>query len=171
MAAPVLVTFATKYGSTEEVAHAVAVELEKHGETVALLPMQAIQSLNQYGAIVLGIPLYMGHFPAIARQFLRTHRQVLTQRPVALFVLGPIHPVEEEFAASRHQAEKQLKKYPWFKPVVKVVFGGRYDPAKLGFPFNLVPALRGMPANEARDWETINEWADGLAERLRPSMA
>lgn len=171
MAASLLVTFATKSGSTEEVARAIAAEVEKQGEAVTVLPIEAVEKLDPYGAIVLGIPLYMGHFPGAARRFLRAHQQTLMQRPVALFVLGPIHPVEEEFAEARRQAERQLTKFPWFKPVAKVVFGGRYDPAKLGFPLSLIPALKRMPANEARDWEKIREWADGLAGRMRPLMA
>lgn len=166
MPAPVLVAFATKYGSTEEVARAIALEIESSGETVTLKPMQSVEDLRGYGAVVLGIPLYMGHFPAAARRFLRVHRAALEQRPVALFVLGPIHPLDDEFAAARKQLERQLNRFPWFKPFTKIVFGGRYDPAKLGFPFNLVPALRSMPANEARNWDTIREWADGLAEKL-----
>ena len=31
------------------------------------------------------------------------------------------------------------------------VFGGKHDPAKLTFPYNLIPALKQMPATDIRE--------------------
>ena len=46
------------------------------------------------------------------------------------------------------------------------VFGGVWDPSKLGFPFNLLPALNKIPASDIRDWDAIRDWASGLAAKL-----
>ena len=54
---------------------------------------------------------------------------------------------------------------PELEPVATAVFGGVFDPSQLRFPFNR------MPAADARDWDAIRAWADGLATVLRPSPA
>src|ERR1035441_2169068 len=83
----VLVTYATRYGSTEEVARAVAETLRERSVAVECQPIRSVHSLERYGAIVLGVPLYMGQMHKDARGFLAAHRNALTKMPVALFVL------------------------------------------------------------------------------------
>jgi menaquinone-dependent protoporphyrinogen oxidase len=65
--------------------------------------------------------------------------------------------------------DKELAKFPWLAPVAKQVFGGKFDPAKLRFPYNLVPALKRLPVSDIRDWEAIRDWASGVAEKLQPT--
>jgi hypothetical protein len=38
---------------------------------------------------------------------------------------------------------------------------------KLGFPYNLIPALKQMPASDIRDWPAIRAWASGLAAQFQ----
>jgi menaquinone-dependent protoporphyrinogen oxidase len=59
-----------------------------------------------------------------------------------------------------------LLKFPWFVPVGIEIFGGMFDPAKLRFPMNLIPALKQMPASDIRDWTAIRAWAHGLAAQF-----
>lgn len=167
MSLPTLVTWATRYGSTEEVAQAIAAVLRESGSTVEAQPMRTVQSLDGYGAVVLGCALYMSQIHRDARRFLSMHRRVLREKPVALFVLGPIHADEKEFPTARRQLDRQLAKFPWFSPVVLEIFGGRWDPAKMGFPFNWLPAVKGVPVSDARDWDAIRAWARTLPTVLQ----
>ena len=66
----VLVAYATKHGSTGEVAEAVATGLGKDGFDVDLLPARAIRGLAGYDAVVIGAALYMGRVHADARRLL-----------------------------------------------------------------------------------------------------
>lgn len=169
MSVRVLVTWATRSGSTAEVADAIAAILRQGGLAVETRPVNTVENLEGYGAVVLGIPLYMMHLQRAGKRFLSAHRKELAARPVALFVLGPVHAKEEEFLAARGQLEKELRKFPWFAPIAQEVFGGKWDPAKLGLPFTLIPALRKVPAMDARDWTAIRAWADRLRQQLQPS--
>jgi len=128
----------------------------------------------------LGPPQHRGQrLHGDARRFLATHRDALSSRPVAFFALGPVNDVEKEWEGARRQLKKQLTKFPWFAPISTEVFGGKYDPMKLGFPFNLIPAVSaslrdGRPANlpwlqESPDPLTSVVW-DSCAE-LHPSTA
>jgi menaquinone-dependent protoporphyrinogen oxidase len=51
------------------------------------------------------------------------------------------------------------------------IFGGKFDPEKLSFPHNLLPALKNMPASDVRDWAAIRAWASDLATALQPAVS
>jgi menaquinone-dependent protoporphyrinogen oxidase len=170
MSTSVLVAYATRYGSTQEVAEAVAATLRERGLAVDIGPMREVRSLDQYHAVVLGAPLYMFHWHQDALHFLARHREALTQRPVAIFALGPIHAEEKEFQGAREQLDKELAKFPWLRPEAIAIFGGKFDSEKLTFPHNLVPALKKMPASDIRDWTAIRTWANDLAAQFQPAL-
>jgi menaquinone-dependent protoporphyrinogen oxidase len=167
----VLIAYATRYGSTVEVAEAVAATLREHGLTVDTQPMQNVQSLEGYSAVVLGSALYIGHWHKDARRFLSRHREALTERPVAIFVLGPVHEPHDhtEWQDSRAQLDKELANFPWLKPVAVEMVGGTFDPAKLRFPLNVLAGK--SPASDARDWPAIRAWASDLAAQLQLAVA
>ncbi len=174
MSAPILVAYATRYGSTQEVSEAVAATLRQRGLEAEVLPMREVPSLASYRAVVLGAPIYMGTWHKDAHRFLLQHRQAFTARPVAVFALGPIHNDEEERQGAREQLDKELAKYPWLTPIALEVFAGRYDPSRLSFFHRLLAALpasplHALPASDARDWVAIRAWASDLAVKLQPA--
>lgn len=166
MSASVLVAYATRYGSTQEVAEAVAATLREHGLKVDLQPMREVRSLEGYRAVVLGAPLYMFHWHKDARRFLSRHCEALSERPVAIFALGPFTQGDEkEWQGSREQIAEELAKFPWLTPIAVEIFGGKFDPEKLSFFHKLF--MRKLPATDLRDWTAIRAWASGLATKLR----
>ncbi|TLN07108.1 flavodoxin, partial [bacterium] len=98
MTTKILLAYATRYGSTQEVATAIAGSLRKQGITVDLLPAKQVKSLQGYQALVLGAPLFMFHWHADALSLLARQRMALERLPVAIFALGPFHNKEDEFA-------------------------------------------------------------------------
>ena len=166
MSASNLVGYATNSGSTQEVAEAIAATLREGGLAVACQPLSKVQSIDSYSAVVLGAPLDMFRWHKNAKRFLSRHRQALTARPVALFALGPFHAEPKEFQEARAQLDKELLNFPWLAPVAIEIFGGKFDPQKLRFPMNLIPALRRMPPSDIRDWVAICTWANNLAGKL-----
>jgi len=164
----VLVAYASTYGSTEEVAEAVAAALRKAGLVVDLRPMREVKSLAEYGAVVMGAPLYMFHWHKDARHFVTQHREALQKLPTAVFALGPFNDKAEEWQEIRKQLNNELAKFPWLAPAAVEVFGGKFDPDRLRLPWKLVPALRQMPASDIRDWKAIDAWGNSLASTLSP---
>jgi menaquinone-dependent protoporphyrinogen oxidase len=172
----VLVAFATKYGSTKEVAEAVAGGLRENGLATDLLPMSKVRSLEPYGAVVLGAPIYLGSWHADFRKFLAKHQEALLRRPPVIFTLGPMHSDPKEWQGVRSQLEQELAKYSWLKPSAVELFGGKYDPAKLRIPDSLLEALpasplHGMPASDARDWNAIRAWSHNLAAQIKSGQS
>ena len=62
MTALILVAYATKHGSTQEVAEAIAATLREHALEVEVKPASEVRALDRYGAVVLGAPLYSGRW-------------------------------------------------------------------------------------------------------------
>jgi menaquinone-dependent protoporphyrinogen oxidase len=171
MPASVLVAYATRYGSTREVAEAVAATLREHGLAVDIGPMRQVSSLDPYRAVVLGAPLYLSHWHNDALHFLARQRAALVARPVAVFALGPFHDDEREYQTAREQLDQDLGKFPWLTPRAITIFGGKVDPANLTFPLNLIPALKHLPASDARNWTAIGAWASELAPQFESAQA
>jgi menaquinone-dependent protoporphyrinogen oxidase len=176
MSPVVLVAYATKYGATQEVAESIAATLRENRLEVNCLPMRDAQTPSEYGAFVLGAPLYIGAWHKDAVHFVSRYREAIIQRPVAIFALGPVHRDEQEMQGSREQLEHELAKFPWLKPVALEVFVGKYDPARLRFPDSLVPKLPvsplyNSPPSDERDWTAIRTWASNLAAKFQPAIA
>jgi menaquinone-dependent protoporphyrinogen oxidase len=175
METKILMADASKYGSTQEVAEAIAATLGERGLGVDLQPMRKVRTLAGYGAVVLGAPLYFGLWHKDALNFLSRNEDALRQRPVAIFALGPNSKDENEMQGSRAQLDKELAKFPLLAPIVIEVFAGKY-PSKLRLPESLIaglPAspLHGMPASDVRDWTAIRSWANSLVQKLQPVIS
>jgi menaquinone-dependent protoporphyrinogen oxidase len=163
VAAHVLVAYATKMGSTKEVAEAVADALRGAGREVEFAPLREVRTLVGLDLVVIGAPLYMFKWHGDARAFLARFRQALPGLPTAVFALGPFEDTEKDWKSVREMFDRELAKFPWFSPAVREVFGGAFDPAKLAFPYTLVPGLKKMAAKDIRDWNAIRAWARGIA--------
>jgi menaquinone-dependent protoporphyrinogen oxidase len=110
----VLVAYATRSGSTREVAEAVAAALRDGGVEVDLQPMRNVQTLSGYRMLILGAPLYMFRWHKDAMAFLSKYKEATKRMYVAVFALGPFHDEEKEWQSVRAQFDKELAKLPWF---------------------------------------------------------
>jgi len=158
----ILLAYATRFGSTQEVAEAIATALREAGFEVELQRMQEVQRLDGYDAVVLGAAIYNTHWHQGAHKFLSQYQETLCQLPVAIFALGPLSASEVAMERSRRQLAKELSRYPWLKPVVMEMFVGKLDPTKLGFFDRL-----GARASDHRDWNAIRAWANALSAQLQ----
>jgi menaquinone-dependent protoporphyrinogen oxidase len=154
----VLVAYASKHGSTREVAERIAAVLRAGGASVDLMPAAAVGHLHGFDAVVLGGALYNGRLHKDARRFLAGHQDALAVRPLAVFALGPRTLEPADVASSQAQLDRALAAVPRLTPAATAIFGGVLDPTTRRFPFNR------MPASDARDWAAIEDWAAGLAE-------
>lgn len=152
----VLVAYATKHGSTEDVAAEIAAVLVAAGVETQLRPAAEVRDMEGLDGVVIGAPLYSGLWHSGAHRFLKRHRALLTGVPVAVFALGPRDVTSEEsWTRPREQLRRALAKHASLAPVAVAVFGG-VDPPK-----------RNRPAGrDARDWDAIRAWADGLRSAL-----
>jgi menaquinone-dependent protoporphyrinogen oxidase len=156
----VLIAYATKHGSTHEVAEFVAAQLTEAGIEAHTHAAQSVRSLDEYSAVVLGAPLYMGRWHRDARAFLQRFRGELAARPLAVFALGPVEDAPKQWEGAQEQLDRALAHTPGVEPVAVGLFGGAIVPETLHFPFTHIPA------GDLRDWAEIDEWASRLPDVL-----
>src|SRR5262245_9288918 len=152
----VLIAYATKHGSTHEVAEFVAAHLADIGVEAHTLPAHRVSAVDEYAAVVLGAPLYMGRWHRDARTFLHRFGPELATRPFAVFALGPVEDVPKQWDGAREQLYRALAHTPGVEPVAVGLFGGAIVPETLHFPFSHVPA------GDLRDWDAIRDWTERL---------
>lgn len=172
MSSPILVAYATRSGSTAEVAESIASALREAGLTVDLAPVHQVESLQGTTALILGAPLYIGKFPKDFHKFLVRHRSALTPLRTWCFVLGPTRPEPADFEQARKQAEREFALYSWLQLADLHVLGGRWDVKLLPFPFKLARwlpfcPLDKVPASDIRDWNAIHVWSLKIAAQIK----
>ena len=160
MAADILIVYASKRGSTEQVARRIGEVLRAQGLTTAIEPARDVRDLSGFRAVLVGGSIYMGRWHHDARRFLRRFRRDLERLPFAVFALGPAKNTSKDYEASRNQMNSALQRLPQIEARTTAVFGGVIDPEKLRFPFN------HMDEVDLRDWGAIREWARRLPVEL-----
>ncbi len=168
----ILIAYATRYGSTEEVAAAIARILRAQGFETTFKPARDVKNLDINQAIVLGAPLYFGSIHRDALKFLERHGASPKRPPLAIFALGPTQGDERALEEARSSVRTTLDATLGLPPIDIAVFGGKYDPAKIGLRDRLIASLPASPlhgarASDARDWARIEAWANALAGKLR----
>jgi menaquinone-dependent protoporphyrinogen oxidase len=155
-----LIAYASKHGSTHEVAEQVADVLRAGGLDVDVRAASSVEDVDAYDAVVIGGALYMGHWHRDARRLLNRLGDKLHERPVFVFGMGPIDLEQKSVEGARKQVDHALAKVPEVEPVSVAIFGGVVHPGELHFPFN------HMHETDARDPEAIRAWADDIAAVL-----
>ncbi len=154
----VLVTVASRHGSTREIAQVIAGELRAAGVEPDLRQVETIGSLDDYDAAVIGSAIYAGQWLPEARQFVGHNREQLSKLPVWLFSSGPIGadpwpPGDPPGVAELIQALGARG---------HTVFNGKLDSHTLGFAERLIARVVHAPAGDFRNWEAIRAWARAI---------
>jgi menaquinone-dependent protoporphyrinogen oxidase len=155
-----LIAYASKHGSTQEVAEQVAQTLRDSGLDVDVVPASSVDDLDAYDALIIGGALYMGHWHRDARRLLSRVSEELGDRPVFVFGMGPMDLEQKSVEEARKHVDAALAKVPDVHPVSVAIFGGVVRPDELHFPFN------HMPETDARDPEAIRAWSEDIAAVL-----
>jgi menaquinone-dependent protoporphyrinogen oxidase len=86
----ILVTAASRQGSTSEIAEALAQALRERGFEVTLSAPEDVHAVDGYDAFVIGSAVYMGHWLEPATAFVDRFAAAIALRPVWLFSSGPV---------------------------------------------------------------------------------
>jgi len=158
----VLVTAASRHGSTDEIATALIRVLADAGFEVDSRAPQEVTSVADYDAVVIGSAVYVGKWLEPAKQLIERMAAELRQRPVWLFSSGPLgDPPKPEadptdipdlVAAANARGHK--------------VFAGRLERDQLGLGERTVVKLVGAPYGDFRDWDVVRAWAAGIVAAI-----
>jgi menaquinone-dependent protoporphyrinogen oxidase len=161
----VLVTAASKHGSTAEMATFLARCLQESPAgsrrrlSAVTIPVERAPDPSRYDAVVLASAVYAGRWLEPARHYAAEHAPALRGRPVWLMSSGPIgeppfppddphdaEPIRSLVAARGHR-----------------VFPGRLDKDLLGIGERAVVTAMRAPLGDFRDWDAVRAWAEEIA--------
>lgn len=173
-----LVAYASKYGSTAEVADVIGKELCSRGAPVDVLLIKNIGDLSSYRGVVVGSAIYQGKWLPEAVDFVKMNREVLRRVPVAYFMVCMTmrEATEENRRKVLAYLDPLLKEVPQVKSVGIGTFAGALHYRNLSWLEKMLMKFIGAPEGDFRDWNAIRAWANdlqevhGLTNGLRPTI-
>jgi len=167
MSKKVLVTYASRTGSTAGVADAIGKALAKKGASIDVKPMGEVNDLGQYHAVVAGSAIRGQKWLPEATEFLSVHQAEISHKPFASFMVCITLAMK-----NGDQYREGLKS--WMasvrsagKPLGEGYFAGALDLDKLSgmdkIKMGTAASLGIFPKGDFRDWNAIEAWADSLS--------
>lgn len=154
----ILVAYATRAGSTAEIAGAIAETLAARGYAVDVKPVKEKPNLAGYTAVVLGSAIRMGNWLPEMVKFIEANQAALAALPTALFTVHMLNTGDDE--ASRAARTAYLKAVrPLLPDAEAVYFAGKMDFARLSFLDRAIAKMVKAVEADQRDWDAIRRWA------------
>ncbi|MGE5248780.1 MAG: flavodoxin domain-containing protein [Bacteroidota bacterium] len=167
----ILVTYASRLGSTGGVAEEIGKTLAGSGVQVDVLPMQDVKDLGPYRAVVAGSAVRDRQWLPEAVQFMGAHRRELAQKPCAIFLvcMTLAMPNGEKFRPGVSEWLQPVRAL--VRPLSEGLFAGALDISRIEswsdrLKFRLSVAMGVWKEGDHRDWKAIRAWAAGLPPLL-----
>ena len=161
----ILIAYATKCGSTGEVAQVIAKSLGEKGATVDVRPVKSVTSLDGYQAVVIGSAIRMGKWLPEAVAFVRQHQSRLGQIPTAFFTVHMLNVADDP----KSQAAREAYVAPVHQlltPSAEAFFAGKIELARMNLFDRLISKAMKAADQDLRDWNKIRTWAEGYYPTL-----
>ena len=159
----VLVAYASKHGSTEEIARFIADRMRERGIEAHAAPVQEASDLSGVEAVVLGSAVYVWSWMRETMEFVDRRLTTLQSIPVWLFSVGPLGTeIQDEEEQPKQLGELREK----LRPRDHRLFFGALDRDKLGFGERMMVKAVKAPEGDFRNWDEIRAWSDGIATEL-----
>lgn len=158
----ILITYATKLGSTTEVARAIGETIAQNGIAVDIIPVKDVTNISGYGTVIIGSAVRMGNWLPEAVNFVKNYRDQLKTVPTKIFSVHVLNQGDK----SQNQKERRMYTAPVravITPEDEAFFSGKIDPSQLKFVERLLFKVVKSPDGDFRDWQAIQNWALGQA--------
>ena len=171
MSQKILVTYASRAGSTAGVAEAIAKTLREHGMQVDVIPTQEVTEMTSYKAVVAGSAIQDRQWLPEAVQFVQTHQSILNQKPFAMFAVCMTLAMKNGESYRPQISEWLAPVHRLVQPVSEGLFAGVLDISKIPsfsdrLKFRLSVLFGVWSEGDHRDWDAIRAWADSLSTKL-----
>ena len=159
----ILVAYASKRGTTAEIATKIGEVLRQKGLHVDVLPVYKVRNLTSYRTVVLGSAVYFGLWRREAVKFLSENEKRLSELSVWLFSSGPTGAGDPlELTKGWRFPESLRSVIERIKPRGITCFGGKLDLKTMNFFEKMISNKVQSPIGDFRNWKAIISWAEAL---------
>ena len=163
----ILIAYASRHGSTREIAEVIGRKLRKANFEVHISTVEDVESLIPYDAVILGSAVYASYWMAKAVDFLKANARALSNKHVWLFSSGPTGNGDPEMILGGWHFPTNLYTYiEEINPHDIMLFHGCVDVDKLEMGEKLMFKATDSPFGDFRDWDVIGTWAEGIGDWL-----
>ncbi|MBI1298983.1 flavodoxin [bacterium] len=156
-----LVTYASKAGSTAEVAEAIGAQLRTRNIAADVRPIEDVSDLGGYDRVIVGSAIRMGCWLPQAVDFVKRHAVELTEKQSAIFTVHMLNADDSE--ESRQQRVVYVEDvHTHFTPQQEAFFTGKMDLKRLNFVDRFIAKMVKAKDADQRDWNAIRGWAQKL---------
>jgi menaquinone-dependent protoporphyrinogen oxidase len=164
----VLIIYASRAGSTGEVAKVIGQTLSDAGASVDVRSVSDENDLGNYKAVIVGSAIRMGRWLPEAVNFVKKNRDELSRMPAAYFVV--CSTMKDDTPENRKKVLAYLdpvrRAVPNIEPVDTGLFAGVVDFSKLSFMDKSMLKMKGASEGDFRNWAAIKKWATDIAPML-----
>ena len=157
----ILVAYATRAGSTAEVAEEIGATLRANGATVDVRAIKSVRDVNGYDAAIIGSAIRMGSWLPEMVDFIKANQASLNAIPIALFTVHILNTGEDEASRAAQQAYLNPIRL-LVKPTDDVFFSGKIALEPLSFVDRLMVKMVNPPVGDYRDWDKIRAWSSAV---------
>jgi len=160
----VLISYASRCGSTGGVAEAMGQVLCGMGASADIRLVANVNDLSFYHAVIVGSAIRRGKWLPEAVGFVKDNLDILGQLPIAYFVvcLTMKDNTEENRSKVMAYLDPVRKEAPKIQPVAVGLFPGALDYSKLSFVDKTIMKAKGASEGDYRDWSAVNAWASAV---------
>lgn len=165
MSKKVLITYASKTGSTKEVAEFISEKLINSGFETLVMNVNKVKNVKLFDAVILGTPLRLEKPLHESISFAQKYSRDLKNVPLAFFALGVSmkDQTDEGKQKSLELLNPLLSKIP--EPFEIGLFGGKVDHKKLPWVWRFLAKKDDsglMVEGDWRNWAEIESWVENI---------
>jgi menaquinone-dependent protoporphyrinogen oxidase len=166
MTKKLLIAYASKCGSTTDIAKSIGKVLVEKGYEVDILPVNQVKSMDGYAGILAGSAVRVGAWLPEAVDFLKNNRTAIQNIPTAIFT---VHGLNWENTTASEALRKNYTNTikQMITPMDEVFFAGKIDYKTMTFLEKMLCKTVKAAEEDRRDWGQINGWAADIPGKLR----
>ncbi|OJX37982.1 MAG: hypothetical protein BGO78_08040 [Chloroflexi bacterium 44-23] len=156
-----LIAYASKTGSTQEIANYMGHMLQEKGQEVVILPVKSVADISQYNSIILGSAIRIGKLLPEAMAFVENNLAELKKKKFGVFIV--CMTLNEDTMENRKIVSDYLNPLrAIIKPDSEGFFAGKIDFRRLKLLEKLIVKALKVPEGDYRKWDQIDAWSGNL---------
>ncbi|KAH0556191.1 hypothetical protein GP486_005879 [Trichoglossum hirsutum] len=170
----ILVAYASAQGSTKEIAERIATRIRSSVGEAVCQPVDNIEQVNGYDAVVIGSAIHNGKWLPEASDFIHRDSEALVKQPLWAFSVGMADAFPRLFrkrAAALEETQMADAISHDIIPKSHKLFSGVLQAETAPAMLRVILRVFGGRLGDLRDWSAIDGWADEIALQLQGSTS